>query len=124
MHLFRENAAELFRDVHKEPIDRARTFRIHRISTRKRSKARRPTQRLWPDFPIHSDPEKLPEELDSLADDFYTFLECLSQMPNSTDEAIHTSVTALLHDLRYWASCLGDYKSASAIKYDTTPREL
>lgn len=65
---------------------------------------------MRPDIAVSSDPESLPEELQLLAQDLNTFLECLNQIPEFTDEAVNTSVISFQGDLRYWASCLKEFK--------------
>lgn len=84
---------------------------IKRYSTRKRSRINRPTQKIRPDVhQVHSDRELIPSELNLLAQDLHTFLECLNQIPEFTDEAVNSSVLSFQTDLKYWASCLGDFK--------------
>jgi hypothetical protein len=105
LHLFRENAAELFRDVLRQSVEPTRP-----LGTRKRRKPLRPTQKMRPDITIRSDPEALPEELDFLATDLHTFLECLNQIPEFTDEGVNSTALSFHNDLKYWASGLQEYK--------------
>ncbi|KAF8342880.1 uncharacterized protein EI90DRAFT_2964705 [Cantharellus anzutake] len=105
LHLFRENAAELFRDIHREPVQ---TVQIKRFTSRKRWK--RPTQKMKPAAKVTSDPEALPEQLGLLAKDLHTFLQCLNQIPEFTDEAVNSSAMSFYQDLMYWSSCLKDYE--------------
>jgi hypothetical protein len=65
---------------------------------------------MRPDLKIRSDPEVLPEELDFLARDLHTFLECLNQIPEFTDEGVNSTALSFHYDLKYWASCLEEYK--------------
>lgn len=106
LHLFQLNAAELFDDIHKEGSEP-----IWRLHSRTKGKGRRPTEaKLRPVLDIHSDPEAMPYELELLADDLNTFLECLNQIPEFNDEAVNSSVISFQNDLRYWASCLRDFR--------------
>ncbi|KAF9506422.1 hypothetical protein BS47DRAFT_1428124 [Hydnum rufescens UP504] len=65
---------------------------------------------MRPDITIRSDPEALPEELDFLATDLHTFLECLNQIPEFTDEGVNSTALSFHNDLKYWASGLQEYK--------------
>jgi len=101
LHLFQLNAAELFDD--SEPV--------WLLKSRSKEWRRRPTEtRIRPTWDIQSDPESMPDELELLAEDLNTFLECLNQIPEFSDEAVNTSVTSFQDDLKYWASCLRDFK--------------
>ncbi|KAG1841235.1 hypothetical protein DFJ58DRAFT_748510 [Suillus subalutaceus] len=90
LFLFRENAATLFpRKILRQPretlvnpnlMDRRRTWRVS------------------------------PGQFASFADDVVTFLNCLNEFPEFTDEAVNTSMRAFEVDLKYWASCLQEYK--------------
>ncbi|EAU89752.2 hypothetical protein CC1G_07477 [Coprinopsis cinerea okayama7 len=55
------------------------------------------------------DPEDFPEQLELLARDVRTFLNCLNEFPEFTDEAVNASILSFEGDLRYWASCLREY---------------
>ncbi len=105
LHLFRENAAELFRNIHREPFQIAE---LKRFTSRKRSK--RPTHRMRPVVKVTSDPEAMPEQLGLLAKDLLAFLQCLNQIPEFTDEVVNSSAMGFHQDLMYWSSCLKDYE--------------
>jgi WD40 repeat protein len=107
LFLFRENAATLFpRKILRQPretlvnpnlMDRRRTWRGQQPPLR----------------PIHDDgldPESFPGQFASFAEDVVTFLNCLNEFPEFTDEAVNTSMRAFEVDLKYWASCLQEYK--------------
>ncbi|KAG2046627.1 WD40 repeat-like protein [Suillus hirtellus] len=107
LFLFRENAATLFpRKISRQPretlvnpnlMDRRRTWRGQQPPLR----------------PIHDDgldPESFPGQFASFAEDVVTFLNCLNEFPEFTDEAVNTSMRAFEVDLKYWASCLQEYK--------------
>lgn len=106
LHLFQLNAAELFDDIHKEASEP-----VWLLKSRSKEWKRRHTEtRIRPTWDIQSDPESMPDELELLAEDLNTFLECLNQIPEFSDEAVNTSVTSFQDDLKYWASCLRDFK--------------
>jgi len=44
-----------------------------------------------------------------LATDVTTFLKCLNEFPEFTDEAVNASIMSFEGDLKYWASCLNEY---------------
>ncbi|KAG2064611.1 hypothetical protein BDR04DRAFT_1162387 [Suillus decipiens] len=109
LFLFRENAATLFpRKISRQPretlvnpnlMDRQRTWRGQRPPLR----------------PIHDegfDPKSFPGQFASFAEDIVTFLNCLNEFPEFTDEAVNTSTRAFEVDLKYWASCLQEYKGS------------
>lgn len=111
--LFRENAASLFpRKVSRHTresllnpnlMDRKRrrsTWRIHRPP---------PVTKLILEEDLQ--PETLPSQFESFANDVVTFLNCLSEFPEFNDEAVDQSMKAFEGDLKYWASCLNEYKT-------------
>ena len=46
------------------------------------------------------DAEDFPDQLQGLADDVITFLDCLNEFPEFTDEGVNTSITSLEGDLK------------------------
>lgn len=113
LFLFRENAASLFpRKITRHPkesllnpnlMDRKRrhsAWRIHRPP---------PVTKLILEDNLQ--PETLPSQFLSFARDVVTFLNCLNEFPEFTDEAVDQSMKAFEGDLKYWASCLDEYKS-------------
>ncbi|KAG2070338.1 hypothetical protein BDR04DRAFT_1231774 [Suillus decipiens] len=109
LFLFRENAATLFpRKISRQPretlvnpnlMDRQRTWRGQQHPLR----------------PIHDegfDPKSFPGQFASFAEDIVTFLNCLNEFPEFTDEAVNTSTRVFEVDLKYWASCLQEYKGS------------
>lgn len=113
LFLFRENAASLFprkvtrhtRESLLNPnlMDRKRrrsTWRIHRPP---------PVTKLILEEDLQ--PETLPSQFESFATDVVTFLNCLSEFPEFNDEAVDQSMKAFEGDLKYWASCLNEYKT-------------
>ncbi|KAG1752309.1 uncharacterized protein EDB91DRAFT_1101781 [Suillus paluster] len=107
LFLFRENAATLFpRRISRQPremlvnpnlMDRRRTWR-----------GQQPPLKHMNDETL--DPESFPGQFASFAEDVVTFLNCLNEFPEFTDEAVNTSMRAFEVDLKYWASCLQEYK--------------
>jgi hypothetical protein len=68
-------------------MDRRRTWRGHQPPLR----------------PIHDDgldPESFPGQFGSFAEDVVTFLNCLNEFPEFTDEAVNTSMRAFEVDLK------------------------
>ncbi|KAF8327905.1 uncharacterized protein EI90DRAFT_2974806 [Cantharellus anzutake] len=57
-----------------------------------------------------SSPERIPLEFERLAIELYEFLECINHISEFAEEAINTSVTSFACDIRYWASCLREFK--------------
>jgi hypothetical protein len=85
------------------------------------------------------DVEDFPEQLEKLAVDIVTFLNCLNEFPEFMDEAVNASVLSFRGDLKvhhfycnfapgltysrkYWASCLQAYKSQ--FKYPAVQRYI
>jgi hypothetical protein len=136
LHLFRENAVELFDKVKKENVEPVKPFTL-----RKRNKSRQlPTTKVRPSIPLHSDPEMLPKELKHLATDLTTFLKCLNDIPEFTDEAVNASVLSFEGDLKvgavfgtystfnshfcriqYWASSLTEFEGDFRLSRFTFP---
>ena len=46
------------------------------------------------------DAEDFPDQLQGLADDVITFLDCLNEFPEFTDEGVNTSIISLEGDLK------------------------
>ncbi|KAG8992062.1 hypothetical protein FRB94_013394 [Tulasnella sp. JGI-2019a] len=112
LHLFRENASEIFPEkVKKMPAEP-----IQPLSSRKKSKNRRtarhqPTQTFRPNVQdLTSDLEHFPEQFQLLAKDLVTFLHFLHDIPEFTDEGLNASVLSFEADLKYWASCLQEFE--------------
>ncbi|KAF8835610.1 WD40 repeat-like protein [Paxillus ammoniavirescens] len=56
------------------------------------------------------DPEMLPMQVESFARDFATFLDCLNEFPDLSNGTVNQSMEGFEADLKYWASCLAEYK--------------
>lgn len=101
LYLFRENAADLFpRKVQRRTREllvdpRSRQWRI------RRSKRQKPPPHITnPTIAENLDPEDLPYQLQEFARDVKTFLDCLNEFPEFTDEAVNTSILSLEGDLK------------------------
>ncbi|KAI0250714.1 WD40-repeat-containing domain protein [Lactifluus subvellereus] len=107
--LFCENAADLFpRKVSHQPTERA--IKPDVIPGRKRVRSKAPPHVRRPIVLEKLDPEDFPGQLGLFARDVITFLHCLNEFPEFTDEALNASIVAFEGDLKYWASCLKAYE--------------
>ncbi|GLB42232.1 putative WD domain, G-beta repeat [Lyophyllum shimeji] len=112
LFLYRQNAADLFprkithhtREVIPDPEPRGKRRRRGRSA-----KPKAPPHVARPTVNEDLDPEFFPEQLEALAADVATFLRCLNEFPEFTDEAVNTSIHSFEGDLKYWASCLKEY---------------
>ncbi|KAH7927942.1 WD40 repeat-like protein [Leucogyrophana mollusca] len=112
LFLFRENAATLFpRKVQRQARDTLVNPNL--MDRRKRSGQRGHQPPLAAKLVIDDDldPETFPEQFQKFAQDVVTFLNSLNEFPEFTDEAVNTSIRSFEGDLKYWASCLQEYKS-------------
>ncbi|KAG2337636.1 WD40 repeat-like protein [Suillus weaverae] len=101
LFLFRENAATLFpRKISRQPREAPI---IHEWTERRRTDNQ-------PLSKAHPDPESFPDQFAGFAEDVVTFLNCLNEFPEFTDDAVNRSMRAFECDLKYWASCLQEYK--------------
>jgi hypothetical protein len=55
---------------------------------------------LKPTVDDNLDPEKFPEQIEQLAIDVTTFLNCLNEFPEFTDEAVNSSIRSFEGDLK------------------------
>ncbi|KAG1878473.1 hypothetical protein C8R48DRAFT_768034 [Suillus tomentosus] len=101
LFLFRENAATLFpRKISHQPRE---TPIVHQWTEQRRTE-----KQMFPK--AHPGPECFPDQISSFSEDVITFLNCLNEFPEFTDEAVNTSMRTFECDLKYWASCLQEYK--------------
>ncbi|KAG6908170.1 hypothetical protein DXG01_005870 [Tephrocybe rancida] len=114
LFLYHENAADLFsrKIAHKSkesPVEQPK------LDARGRRRKRMPTANLTqphvarPTVNENLDLEDFPSQLKLLAKDLATFLTCLNEFPEFTDESVNASICAFEGDLEYWASCLKEY---------------
>ncbi|KAI0763501.1 WD40 repeat-like protein [Trametes elegans] len=121
LYLFRENAADLFpRKVQRQSRESISTTNLSQFRKGKRHRA--PPHVHNPIVMEKLDPEDFPEQLQMFAQDVTTFLDCLNEFPEFTDEAVNSAVLALEGDLKYWASCLKAYEGQ--FKYPAVQRYL
>lgn len=50
------------------------------------------------------DPESFPDQLEYLAKEVTTFLKCLNEFPEFTDEAVNASILSFEGDLKVWVN--------------------
>ncbi|CAE7180293.1 unnamed protein product [Rhizoctonia solani] len=104
-HLFRENAADLFGNE----IPRKRESRDGSQRSAKAERGRVHTG-MRPQFKPFKDIERLPEEMDKLAQQIHVFVNRLNDIPEFTDELVNASFMSFASDLRYRASCLREFQ--------------
>ncbi|KAF6743642.1 hypothetical protein DFP72DRAFT_1020164 [Ephemerocybe angulata] len=111
--LYRENAADLF------PRKVSHVSRDLNTIPQPPGARRKKTKRRWgkaahllvprPTVSDNLDPEDFPDHLEALAKDVKTFLNCLNEFPEFTDEGVNQSILSFEGDLMYWSSCLREY---------------
>jgi hypothetical protein len=104
LFLFRENAADLFpAKVQRQPRESSlvqpnmKHFRRHSLRHKHKNP---PPHILRPTVDDSLDPEDFPKQLEQLALDVSTFLNCLNEFPEFTDEAVNASIRAFEGDLK------------------------
>ncbi|KAF8190525.1 hypothetical protein BJ912DRAFT_965422 [Pholiota molesta] len=125
LFLYHENAADLFprkishivrETVSDSPISNKRKRGFQRV----KGKAQLHVPR--PQVAENVDPESYPEQLEYLAKEVTTFLRCLNEFPEFTDEAVNASILSFEGDLKYWSSCLKEY--AGQFRYPSVQRYI
>ena len=98
--LFRENAADLFpRNVsHQSTTESA--VKPDVLPRGKRARYKAPPHVRRPLVLEKLDPEDFPHQLALFARDVITFLHCLNEFPEFTDEALNASIVAFEGDLK------------------------
>ncbi|KZV65320.1 WD40 repeat-like protein [Peniophora sp. CONT] len=119
-YLFRENAADLF--PRKIPHESKEALHKPAIPTRGRAKSKPPPHVRRPVVVDPPEQDEFPEQIKKLAQDVITFLHCLNEFPEFTDEAVNASIVAFEGDLKYWASCLRSYEGQ--FRYPAVQRYL
>lgn len=61
------------------------------------------------------DLEFFPQQLEALAVDVTTFLKCLNEFPEFTDEAVNASIMSFEGDLKVFSALRGPYSFLIAI---------
>ncbi|KXN92165.1 hypothetical protein AN958_09257 [Leucoagaricus sp. SymC.cos] len=110
LFLYRENAAALFpRKIPRAPKESV----IDNYSTGQRNsrkwRTKTPSHIVRPIVNEDIDVEEFPNQMDYFARDIGTFLHCLNEFPEFTDEAVNSSILSFERDLQYWACCLREY---------------
>jgi WD repeat-containing protein 26 len=105
LFLFHENAGELFpRKVQRRPRDPDSAAKPKAKNARKKlaraARYKAPPHVARPTVDENLDPESFPEQLECLATDVTTFLRCLNEFPEFTDEAVNASISSFEGDLK------------------------
>ncbi|KAE9392118.1 WD40 repeat-like protein [Gymnopus androsaceus JB14] len=92
-------------DMGRIPRYRPKPRRKYRLSGKHRAlpHVARPTVDTTVDL------EDFPNQFEQLAEEVTTFVNCLNEFPEFTDEAVNASISSFEGDLKYWASCLHNY---------------
>ncbi len=93
---FRSNAVLLFQGSDKEPADIPKLKRFA-------SRYHRPGK-------VEDLPATIPGQMDSLGSNPKSFVQCLNQIPEFTDQAVNASTALFRDDLVYWGSCLKEHE--------------
>ena len=100
--LFRENAADLFpRKVSHQSLESAVKPGV--LPKRRRARSKAPPHVRRPLVLEKLDREDFPGQLGLFARDVITFLHCLNEFPEFTDEALNASILAFEGDLKVCA---------------------
>ncbi|KIO21825.1 hypothetical protein M407DRAFT_28592 [Tulasnella calospora MUT 4182] len=119
LHLFRENASEGFPNkIKKESPGLPQPL----SPQKKRAKRRRSLAVQHRLTHFTPDLKELPLEFELLAKDLATFLRFLHDIPEFRDESLNASVLSFEGDLKYWASCLAEFKGK--FRYPATKRYI
>ncbi|KAH6908348.1 quinon protein alcohol dehydrogenase-like superfamily [Coprinopsis sp. MPI-PUGE-AT-0042] len=129
LYLYRENAADLFpRKLSHVSRDAINSIPTSVIPGRRKKRTRMMRGKAphlhvpRPTISENLEAEDFPDQLEQLAKDVRTFLNCLNEFPEFTDEAVNASILSFEGDLRYWASCLREY--AGQFKYPAVQRYI
>ncbi|KAI0074084.1 WD40 repeat-like protein [Panus rudis PR-1116 ss-1] len=108
LFLFRENASDIFpRKVAKPSRE---SMMSPKLRDRRKNRRKGPVHLMNPALLEELDLEAFPDQFEKFAEDVTTFLDCLNEFPEFTDEGVNTSIMSLEGDLKYWASCLRVYE--------------
>jgi hypothetical protein len=98
--LFRENAADLFpRKVQRQTQD-VPLINPALVRHARRKRKNVPPHTARPGVEESLDPENFPEQIEQFAIDVMTFLNCLNEFPEFTDEAVNASIQSFNGDLK------------------------
>ncbi|KAF9269633.1 WD40 repeat-like protein [Marasmius fiardii PR-910] len=114
LFLYRENAADLFpRRISPTPATESPATQASMRKLRKQHRmvlTGRLPHAARPTVNENIDLEDFPLQFEALARDVTTFLRCLNEFPEFTDEAVNASISSFEGDLKYWANCLKIYQ--------------
>ncbi|KAK2461255.1 hypothetical protein APHAL10511_006782 [Amanita phalloides] len=125
LYLYHDNATRLFpRMILRTEYGTVPDARFHdaRRKKWKRFKYKTPPHVARPMISEKLDIEQFPHYFDALASDVKTFLNSLNEFPEFTDEAVNLSILSFESDLKYWSSCLREYKGQ--FRYPAVQRYL
>ncbi|KAF8835950.1 WD40 repeat-like protein [Paxillus ammoniavirescens] len=112
LFLFRENAANLYpRKIPRQPREALLNPNLMDRRRRTNWRGQHPPPIAKHHLGADLEPDVLPSQFESFARDVVTFLNCLNEFPEFTDEAVNQSMRGFEADLKYWASCLAEYKT-------------
>ncbi|KIJ06708.1 hypothetical protein PAXINDRAFT_177738 [Paxillus involutus ATCC 200175] len=112
LFLFRENAANLFpRKIPRQSREPLLNPNLMDRGRRTNWRGHHPTPVAEHVLATGLEPDTLPNQFESFARDVVTFLDCLNEFPEFSDDAVNQSMRGFEADLKYWASCLADYKT-------------
>ena len=99
LYLFRENAADLFpRKIYHQSRESLTNPNLAQYRKTKRHRA--PPHVHNPVVMEKLDAEDFPEQMQMFAQDVTTFLDCLNEFPEFTDEAVNSAILSLEGDLK------------------------
>lgn len=98
--LFRENAADLFPRKVSHQSTTESVVKPDVLPRRKRVRSKAPPHVRRPLVLEKLDPEVFPHQFGLFAKDVITFLHCLNEFPEFTDEALNASIVAFEGDLK------------------------
>ncbi|KAG8681716.1 hypothetical protein FRC08_015465 [Ceratobasidium sp. 394] len=119
-YFFRENAADLFTEIRRGNMETARANVKQNDDSESDNDSIRKKRRILDKDRIHtgmrpqvkpmSDFELFPVEMQNLSKQIEVFVDRLNDIPEFTDELVNATFLSFASDLRYRASCLGEFK--------------
>ncbi|KAG8788489.1 hypothetical protein FRC12_014530, partial [Ceratobasidium sp. 428] len=119
-YFFRENAADLFTEIRRGNAEIARATKQNEYSEGSDTDSLLKKRRILDKDRIHTgmrphvkpvgDFELFPSEMEKLSERIGVFVDRLNDIPEFTDELVNATFMSFASDLRYRASCLGEFK--------------
>ncbi|KAG9091772.1 hypothetical protein FRC06_000387 [Ceratobasidium sp. 370] len=119
-YFFRENAADLFTEIRRGSMETARANAKLNEDSESDTDSTRKKRRVLDKDRIHTgmrphvmpvgDFEQFPHEMQKLSRQIEVFVDRLNDIPEFTDELVNATFLSFACDLRYRASCLGEFK--------------